>query len=87
MRRQLVEANGINYIIADCPSTGPCAGTCPQCDKEISDIQHLLLHIPEKERIYPSIEVGTIAGHPVWKTPDEDDFMGILFPRKVVDDV
>ena len=87
MRRQLVEANGINYIIADCPSTGPCAGTCPQCDKEITDIQHLLLHIPENERIYPATEISTINVRPIPKASDEDDFditMGILpiYPRK-----
>ena len=84
MRRQLVEANGINYIIADCPSTGPCAGTCPQCDKEITDIQHLILHIPENERIYPATEISAINLRPIWNSPDENyDYITTgIFPRR-----
>lgn len=87
MRRQLIQANGIHYVIADCPSTGPCAGTCPQCDKEITDIQQLLLRIPENARKYPSIELGTIADRPVWQMPDEEVFMGKLFLREEAEDV
>lgn len=57
MRRNLANANGIEYTEINCSSTGPCAGTCPQCDKEICELQAALQKIPEEERIYPEFKI------------------------------
>lgn len=53
MRKSLADANGIKYKIVDCPSKGPCAGTCRQCDKELRYLQEQMEKIPEEKRVYP----------------------------------
>lgn len=57
MRRRLAEENNIQIEIVDCPSTGPCAGTCQQCDDEIRYLQEELMKKREVERIYSYTEV------------------------------
>ncbi len=69
MRKALLEANGLDYPMVDCPMTGPCAGTCPQCDKEIAEIQRMLSEIPSKMRVYPQVssqEICNTAKLPEW---------------------
>lgn len=78
MRRALVRANGLTLDIPDCPSTGPCAGTCPQCDAELRQLQQLLEGIPELERIYPQFPVQELSIVPVFR----DELAGILPPQK-----
>ena len=53
LRIQLARVNDIPYEPVNCPSTGPCAGTCEQCDMEIRYLQAMLQKKEEKERIYP----------------------------------
>lgn len=81
MRRKLAAANNISIDIVDCPSTGPCAGTCPQCDFEICELQRLLLQIPEEQRVYPCIEVERKCGLSSRKHPEKELLMGILEPK------
>ncbi len=57
MRIILAKANHINLHISECPSTGPCAGTCEKCDKELHILMSKLEDIPEEERVYPTIEI------------------------------
>lgn len=57
MRKSLADANGIKYEIVDCPSKGPCAGTCRQCDKELKYLQEQMEKIPEEKRIYPQYKL------------------------------
>ena len=57
MRKSLADANGIKYKGVDCSSTGPCAGTCPCCDREICRLQAALQKIPEEERVYPKFKI------------------------------
>ena len=57
MRKTLAEANGIEYEIVECPSVGPCAGTCRQCDKELRYLQMQLEKIPKDDRVYPQFEI------------------------------
>ena len=57
MRKELAEANGISYEVMECPSTGPCAGTCPQCDKELRALQEALMEKAQMERVYPQFNV------------------------------
>ncbi len=57
MRKALADANGIPYEVVECPSTGPCAGTCMQCDKELRELQNALIKIPEGKRVYPKFDI------------------------------
>lgn len=57
-RVRLARANGIPYESIDCPSTGPCAGTCSECDRELQYLNEELQKIPEEKRIYPFMECG-----------------------------
>lgn len=60
MRQKLADANGLAFHTVDCPSTGPCAGTCPQCDKEIKELADKLSLINPDQRIYPKVPVKNI---------------------------
>lgn len=57
MRKRLAEENNIQIEMVDCPSTGPCAGTCQQCDNEIRYLQEQLMKKREVERIYSYTEI------------------------------
>lgn len=34
IRRRIAEANGIEYVAAECRYEGDCSGTCPRCEAE-----------------------------------------------------
>lgn len=57
MRICLAEANGIKLETVECPSIGPCAGTCERCDMEIKYLQEELLKIKEEDKKYPQIDI------------------------------
>ncbi len=57
MRQALADENGINFQTVDCPSTGPCAGTCERCDMEIRYLTEQLTKIKEEERKYPQYKI------------------------------
>lgn len=58
MRKELADANGIPFEVIDCPSIGPCGGTCPQCDKELRELHAALMEIAEEERVYPQFSIS-----------------------------
>ena len=39
IRKSIAERYGIAYEPAECNHQGDCAGTCPQCDAELKDLQ------------------------------------------------
>lgn len=53
----LAEANNIPFESEECPSIGPCAGTCEKCDKEAKYLYDQLKKIPKEKRVYPQFEV------------------------------
>lgn len=55
-RIALAEANSIPFESVECPSIGPCAGTCMKCDKEVQYLTEQLMEIPENQRIYPQFD-------------------------------
>ncbi len=57
MRQALADENGIKFQIVDCPSTGPCAGTCQRCDMEIRYLAEQLSKIREEDRRYPEFDI------------------------------
>lgn len=86
MRKSLAVANGIKYKTVNCPSKGPCAGTCRQCDKELRYLQEQMEKITEEKRDYPrrksdDTSVTKEAGE---KEVDISMDMGILYPIEEV---
>ena len=47
LRKEIADRNGIDYNPASCTNEGPCAGTCPTCDKEAAD---LMAELRNKEK-------------------------------------
>ena len=68
MRIELAKANRIKFRSEECPSLGPCAGTCDKCDQEAEYLRDKLALIPEAQRIIPDfISVTPRAAY----TPEE----------------
>lgn len=42
IRKEIADANGIEYIISECPHKGDCAGTCPKCESEVAYLEREL---------------------------------------------
>ncbi len=55
-RIRLAEANHITFQSKECPSIGPCAGTCEKCDMELKYLGKQLQKIPEEQKVYPQFD-------------------------------
>ncbi|MDO5131546.1 MAG: hypothetical protein Q4D81_01020 [Eubacteriales bacterium] len=53
LRLQLAAANHIPFTSEECPTSGPCAGTCGKCDREASWLFEKMREIPPEKRVYP----------------------------------
>lgn len=42
IRKEIADANGIEYAISECPHKGDCAGTCPKCESELAYLEREL---------------------------------------------
>lgn len=42
IRRQIAEANGIEFVTQDCRYKGDCPGTCPKCEAEVRYLEQQL---------------------------------------------
>ena len=42
IRRQIAEANGIEFATSECRYKGDCLGTCPKCEAEVRYLAHQL---------------------------------------------
>lgn len=42
VRKQIADANGIEYNPSQCSHTGECAGTCPKCESEVQYLEREL---------------------------------------------
>lgn len=69
MRRELVDANGLEIEIAECDNDEMCAGTCPMCELEVARIEAAMSEIPEEDRVYPKFDVA----EEMLKVRGEDD--------------
>lgn len=61
-RLALAEANGISFESEECPSYGPCAGTCRKCDTEAQYLKREIEKIAEEKRIYPAFSINEMEG-------------------------
>lgn len=64
-RMQLAKANNIPFESRECPSIGPCAGTCEKCDMEAEYLRKKLMMIPEEDRVYPQFDPYEEVG--IWQ--------------------
>ncbi|MDE6362818.1 MAG: membrane receptor RagA [Lachnospiraceae bacterium] len=53
LRIELARVNGIEFFSEECPSVGPCAGTCAKCDQESAYLSRRLANIPLSDRVIP----------------------------------
>ena len=44
IRRQIAEANDIEYVVEECQYKGDCLGTCPKCEAEVRYLEQQLHH-------------------------------------------
>ena len=42
IRRQIAEANDIEYVVEECQYKGDCLGTCPECEAEVRYLEQQL---------------------------------------------
>lgn len=42
IRRQIAEANNIEFVTSECRHKGDCAGTCPKCEAEVRYLEQQL---------------------------------------------
>ena len=42
IRRQIAEANGIDFVTSECRYKGDCLGTCPKCEAEVRHLKQQL---------------------------------------------
>lgn len=42
IRRQIAEANDIEYVVEECQYKGDCLGTCPKCEAEVRYLEQQL---------------------------------------------
>ena len=42
IRRQIAEANDIEYVVEECQYKGDCKGTCPKCEAEVRYLENQL---------------------------------------------
>lgn len=42
IRRQIADANGIEFVTSECRYKGDCLGTCPKCEAEVSYLEQQL---------------------------------------------
>lgn len=42
IRKQIADANGIEYAVSECKYKGECLGTCPRCEEEVRYIEEEL---------------------------------------------
>ena len=42
IRRQIAEANDIEFITSECQYQGDCLGTCPKCEAEVRYLEQQL---------------------------------------------
>lgn len=58
IRKQIADANGIDYSPEECNYKGECMGTCPKCEQDVRDLEYEL-HL--KQMAGKAIKVAGIA--------------------------
>lgn len=67
IRRQIAEANDIEFITSECQYQGDCLGTCPKCESEVRYLEQQLerKRIAGKAITVLGISAGLVAMSPM----------------------
>lgn len=69
IRKQIADANGIDYSPKECNYKGECMGTCPKCEQDVRDLEYEL-HL--RQMAGKAIKVAGIAAGLVAMTACSD---------------
>lgn len=58
VRKEIAEANGIDYQPHECTHTGDCLGTCPRCE---SEVRELTLQLQKRHKAAKLLRVAGVA--------------------------
>ena len=63
IRRQIAEANDIEFITSECQYKGDCLGTCPKCEAELRylDEQLTLRRLAGKAIVIAGLSAGLLS--------------------------
>jgi len=63
IRRQIAEANDIEFVTSECRYKGDCPGTCPKCEAEVRYLEQQLLkrQLMGKAVVLAGLSAGMIA--------------------------
>ena len=63
IRRQIAEANDIEFVTSECPYKGDCLGTCPKCEAEVRYLEQQLCkrQLMGKAVVLAGLSVGMIT--------------------------
>lgn len=87
IRRQIAEANDIEFVTSECRYKGDCLGTCPKCEAEVQYLEQQLRarQLMGKAVVLAGISAGMIAfsgcGSSSNQTTDDSD----MFQREPAD--
>lgn len=65
IRRQIAEANDIEYVVSECKYQGDCLGTCPKCESEVKYLEEQLnqRHLLGKAVVLAGISMNVITSN------------------------
>ena len=84
IRKQIADANGIDYSPEECHFKGECKGTCPRCEQDVRDLEH---ELRIRQMAGKAIKVAGVAlesppsPHPPHHAPPRRDII-VLYQRK-----
>lgn len=58
IRKQIADANDIEYIVDECSYKGACSGTCPKCE---ADLRRLEEQIEERRRLGKAVVMAGVS--------------------------
>ena len=58
IRRQIAEANGIEFATSECRYKGDCLGTCPKCEAEV---RYLEQQLRSRQRMGKAVAIAGIS--------------------------
>ena len=63
IRRQIAEANDIEFVTSECRYKGDCLGTCPKCEAEVQYLEQQLRkrQLMGKAVVLTGLSAGMIA--------------------------
>ena len=63
IRKQIAAENDIEFVTSECTHKGDCAGTCPKCEAEVSDLERELEKRQRlgKAAVVAGLSVGLMA--------------------------